>query len=888
MTSEEPDNDRTVSGVILPKGTAVAQYRIIERIGFGGMGEVYLAEDAALKRNVALKFLLPVYASREDFRRRFTREAQAAAALSHPNIITIHEVSEYMGRPFFAMELVEGRSLRSIIQDKPPAMSRVLDIAIQVCEGLREAHDSGIIHRDVKPANILTDKRGEVKILDFGLARIEGVSGLTRPNTALGTVGYMSPEQVSGEPADSRSDIFSLGIVLYEMVTGRHPFMKDSAPATLNAILQDTPEPVARYKADVPDDLQKIIDKALEKSHEMRYHHIDDILTDLKRLRRDVASGSSVLSTEVLTAAARRRAYLPVMAPLAIVALAVLLVLIIPSSRQSLFRMFGAETVPSRKHLAILPFANVGEVTANQAFCDGLLETLTSKVTQLEQFQDSFWVIPASEVRELNVGSARQARKAFGITLAITGSVQHMREKLRMTMNLVDAKDGRQLRSMVIDAYPADVSALQDSIVIELARMLEVQLRPEGRRLVEAGGTEVPRAYELYLNGRGYLKEFREAGNLNTAIELFRSSLGSDSSFALAYAGLGEAYWCKYRITKESDWVEQATAMCRRAMELDDQVVPGYVTLGMIYRGTGRHEEAVAEFKRALALDSFNNDAYRGLARAYEEMNKAELAEATYRKVIELKPDYWGGYFDLSMFYIYQGRQEEALELLDKVVEYGPVRYVGWNDLGALYFQFGQWDEAREMWDRSLEIEPNYGAYSNLGSLHYVRQQYADAAAMYEKALKLDDHDYNVWMNLASAYYWMPEKRTKAPEIYNRAIELAEKVREINPRDVDALANLGECYAMTARREKALLMTEQALSLMPDNVYIMAQAGIVYEVLGERDSAIELFGRALKYGYPRSYIEHSPALKDLLADPRFQDMIQGNGDAGKDTITSDR
>ncbi len=275
MAADRFDDDKTRSFTPLTAGTQVSHYRIISKIGAGGMGEVFLAEDTKLNRKVALKFLPPHTCQDEDYRKRFTREAQAAAGLDHPNIAGIYEVGEYSGRPFYSMQVIQGQSLKDVIAGKDLPIDRILEIAIQVCEGLQAAHDKGIVHRDIKPSNILLDGHGRVRIVDFGLASIRGSEHLTKTGSTLGTIGYMSPEQVQGKEIDQRSDLFSLGVVLYELITKQNPFKRDSEAATLKAVCDDIPHPVARYRSDVPDGLQAVIDKALEKDAKTRYQHAD-------------------------------------------------------------------------------------------------------------------------------------------------------------------------------------------------------------------------------------------------------------------------------------------------------------------------------------------------------------------------------------------------------------------------------------------------------------------------------------------------------------------------------------------------------------------------------------------------------------------------------------
>jgi len=328
----DSDDDRTQSFVALTSGTMVSHYKIIEKIGAGGMGEVYLAEDTKLNRKVALKFLPQHLCQDEDCRKRFTREAQAAAGLDHPNIAGIYEVGEFNGRPFFAMQVVEGQSLREVVAGKELPIERILEIVIQVCEGLQAAHDKGIIHRDIKPSNILIDGHGRVRIVDFGLAAVQGSEQLTKTGSTLGTIGYMSPEQVRGQETDHRSDLFSLGVVLYELTTKQNPFKRDSDAATLKAVSDDLPEPLARFKSGLPDGLQAIIDKALEKAPKTRYQHADGMVSDLMRLCQE-ASGQ-VVRTPVGPQRKRLRALAYLLSAIGVIAVGIIAVNLLFNSKE--------------------------------------------------------------------------------------------------------------------------------------------------------------------------------------------------------------------------------------------------------------------------------------------------------------------------------------------------------------------------------------------------------------------------------------------------------------------------------------------------------------------------------------------------------------------------
>ncbi|MEE8149664.1 MAG: serine/threonine-protein kinase, partial [candidate division Zixibacteria bacterium] len=355
MSSDIPENDDTQTRILLTKGTMVDHYRIVEKIGAGGMGDVYLAEDTKLGRKVALKFLADQFSSDQSARDRFTREAQAVAAIDHPNIVSVYEVNEFKGRPYFVMQYIEGKSVEEVIKGKQPQMSEIIRLAIQICEGLQAAHNQGIVHRDIKPSNILIDKDGRARILDFGLATISGMDKLTQTGTTLGTLSYMSPEQVQAEETDLRSDIFSFGVVLYEMITGQRPFGGDSAGSILHAITHDEVEPLARFKSGVTDKLQQIVNRALQKKRSLRYQTAADMLADLKQATA---------------------AEYPKQKSMAVVTFSAGIILLIAFGTYFIFSIFLAETT---KRIVVLPFENLGAVE-HEYFSDGITDEITSRL----------------------------------------------------------------------------------------------------------------------------------------------------------------------------------------------------------------------------------------------------------------------------------------------------------------------------------------------------------------------------------------------------------------------------------------------------------------------------------------------------------------------------
>jgi serine/threonine protein kinase/Flp pilus assembly protein TadD len=873
MTADDHNNGQTKPFKVLVAGTVIKNYRIISRIGRGGMGEVYLALDQDLNRKTALKFLLPHICEDETCRSRFKREARASAKLDHSNIVTIYEVDEYCGRPFFAMQYVQGMPLDEYCKTNNVTFDELIDIVCQICDGLHSAHQSGIVHRDIKPSNIIIDKKGRAKIFDFGLATIQGTDKLTEPGSALGTIGYISPEQLQMKKVDQRTDLFSLGVVMYEIIAGRAPFRGSSRAAVMNSIINETPEPLSRYKSNVPQGLNQIVFKLLQKDPNLRYQAANEVISDLKLLQSETSLGKPGLSGKKAGhySLFRRPLTKFVFGPMLLILAAILL--FSPATRDTIFRTLGLYSVPIKKHIAVLPFLSIPEDESTSALNDGLLEILTAKLSQLEAFHGKLQVIPASEIRRNRITSAGEARQAFGATLAITGSLHIISDSVELLINLVDAKKERLLRSADIQSRSGKVSSIQDSALFAIARMLDIYLKPEDKTFLAAGGTRSQEAYYYYLEGLGHIHDVGNPQQLDSAIYLLSRAIEKDDDFALAYSALGMAYWDKYKFAKDSALIESARVSCRHALKLNPRLAKPHVALGNIYSEFREADKAINEFNIALSIDSTNNLAYKGLAKTYEMKNEMQRAESIYKKVINMRPDYPSAYFDLAWFYLRQARMQDAALMTQKILDLKPEGFTDWNNLGALYYSQGQYEKAGETWEHSLEIQPNYGAYSNLGALHFIKSEYRQAARMYEEALRLNDSDYRVWLNLADVYKrFNPDSRADSMA-FMRAIQMAEHQKKINPRDPEVLSHLSEAYATMNMHDKAIENIQEALSLSPNNVNYYISAGLVYELAGRRDEAVYWIKKALDNGIPPERIENTPEFDSLITDPEISEYL---------------
>jgi serine/threonine-protein kinase len=681
----------------------------------------------------------------------------------------------------------------------------------------------------------------------------------------------MSPEQASGLPTDFRSDQFSFGSLLYEMVTGKRPFHRETMPQTLAAIIEDEPKPIASLNPRVPAAIESIVHRCMAKKPERRYASTQELARELKEIRDSstVEVGRS-LSANARTVLHRAPLWLEITlaAALAVAGISVAA----PRLLEKVRVWSGSLSPTTEKQLVVLPFTNVGNDPENQGFCDGLVEILSSKLSQLEQFQRKIRVVPSTDVLREGIVSVREARQIFGATLAITGSVQRTENRVRLTINLVDPQTLRQLKSKTIDTETHDISVLQDGVVLEVADLLDVNLSSQAKQVLAVGGTTVPSAYEYYMQGRGYLQRYEVTQNVDTAITLFNRALELDPKYALAEAGLGEAYWRSYEQTKDTQWAEKAKKSIADAIALNDKLAQIYVTLGMIQTGTGHFDEAVQNLQKALALDPINSDAYRELAKTYQQMGRLKDAESTYLNAIAVRPAYWAAYNELGGYYYHLGRYAESEKEFRHVVELTPDNPRGYSNLGVIAYSQKSYEEAAKMFEKSGAIKPTDFAYSNLGTIYYTLAQYDEAARYYEKAIEMNGREFLGWHNLAAAYQWSSHPE-KAQFAFQRTAELAEEQRRVNPRDPTLLILLADAYSYLNQPLRARELLRQGLALAPDDVPNMFQASAIYERLGDRKLALQWIGMAIKGGFSRDLIEKEPTLAQLRRDPRFQNLL---------------
>ena len=627
MATDDSHDDRTRSFTVLSAGANIGHYQIVEKIGAGGMGEVYLAEDTSIKRKVALKFLPAHLCEDEDSRARFHREAEATAKLNHPNIVTIFGVSEHEGRPYFAMELVGGQTLGSLAKAENLDFERIIDLTLQICEGLAAAHESGVIHRDIKPTNIVVDEKNRLRLLDFGLAAVKGAEQLTRTGSAMGTVQYMSPEQVQGKELDHRSDLFSLGVVVYGMITGRTPFGRDNEAATLNAILHDEPEPLGRYKADVPDELQRMVSKLLEKDLSMRYQSAQGVTSDLKRMVS--RSQVSVTSQGVVQ---RRRGPVWFVAGTGLVLVVALSYLLI--------QWMQVTTTGGRKMLAVLPFENLG-LPEDEYFADGITEEILVNLSQLS----GLGVISRSSTNKYKGSdkSLKQIGKELGVDYILMGTIRwdksSKEERLRINPRLVQVSTDVNLWANRYTVVLNDIFAVQASVARKVAEALDITLLVTEQEAVTRRPTDDPEAYDYYLRGNQYYDATNDG--LRNAEAMYRSAIEVEPGFAPAYAKLGmvhtQMYW--YYYDRSPERLSAAREAVDRSMKIAPDLAEAHFALGWFYyHGDRNYGEALKQFALVAQKQPGNSDVIYATAQVQRRQGKWSSAVENFRRVVQADP----------------------------------------------------------------------------------------------------------------------------------------------------------------------------------------------------------------------------------------------------------
>jgi serine/threonine-protein kinase len=791
-------------------GKSISQYEILGKLGEGGMGEVYLAQDTKLNRRVALKFLPEEYASDESFKTRFKREAQAAAALNHPNIITIHEVAEYENRPFIAMEYVEGKPLKDLTAQKDLSISRVIDLTMQICAGLAKAHQTGIVHRDIKPQNILIDKDSRVRILDFGLAKLKPDVMLTRTGSTLGTVAYMSPEQAQGEDVDHRSDIFSFGVLAYELITGQLPFKGEHETAMVYSIVNETPEPLARYKSDVPDELQRIVDKALRKDPSTRYQSAADVAADLKELQKESTTHATLATRSVYQPHPRKRSKPVLVAAAIVIAGLILIAGYFLISRIPTPVVPGAEMAARsgwKNSIAVLPFRDFSPEKDHEYFCDGMTDAIIGKLSGLNDLK----VISMSSVMRFR-GQDRDIKeigRELGVAAVLEGAIQKEDSRIRLSAQLINVMDGAHLWSETYDRELESVFTIQDEISQAIVNVLKIRLLGEDRTAFVKRHTDNLEAYNAYTQGR-FLWNKRTEEHILKSMEYFKRAIELDPDYALAYAGLADAYSVLPSNvgTPVEEVLPQAREAAEKALKLDDKLAEAHASLGLIIGMGEERDNAEKEFLRA----------------------------------IELNPGYAYAHYWYSTWLGSMGRTEEEMREVEIASELDPLSVVILTNLGCKKLAEDSL-KAEELIGRAIEIEPSrMSTYNAYGQCLRDLGRHEKALSVYARALEAAPSHVHTHNSFAYTYDEMGD--------FEKAMEHANKYVELAPDEANPYDSRGEIYAHNGKLDEAIADFEKALEIDPKFAPSSQRLMLAYLFKREYAKAEGLLGKSMSSDNP--------------------------------------
>jgi serine/threonine protein kinase/Tfp pilus assembly protein PilF len=804
----------------------ISHYKILEKLGEGGMGVVYKAQDTKLDRIVALKFLPQHLTSDPVEKERFVHEAKAASALNHPNVTTIYEIDEFEGQMFIVMEYCEGKTLKQIIEQETLSIRKVLDIGIQICEGLTIAHEKGIVHRDIKSANIMLTPRGQVKIMDFGLAKLKGGTKLTETRSTLGTAAYMSPEQAQGEEVDQRSDIFSFGVVLYELLTGRLPFEGEHQAAILYSIINEEPQPVARFNNQVSAKLEDIVFKALAKDKDERYQHIDDLLADLRREKKSFEYIKTAQIPKEAVAPKPKKKLLPFIVPASIVFVIALLFLVLKPFKFEVVPEKGA--IAKENSLAIMYFENLvdredkerlGEIVTN-LLITGLSESQYLNVVSSQRLYDILKLLGKEGAKVIDKNVASQVATKAGAKWMLLGSILQVEPQVVLTSQLVEVESGRVLSSERITGEPGEkIFSMVDKLTVEVKKDLSLpaQAQKEETPKVADVTTHSTEAYRYYLEGVDYFYKVYTV----EAEKSFRTALEFDSTFAMAYYWLAliktgeEQKALIAKAVKYSDKVSQKEKYYIKCLEAGisgdqtqeikalEKIIESYpeekgacFMLATVYQlQLRKYEQAVSYLNKAIAIDPLYKIAYNLLAYAYNDMGDFEKSIWAINKYISLAPDEANPYDTRADLYAYNGKLDQAIESYKKALEKKPDFYASLAKLGYMYLfkkEYTQADSCFKALSSSSEKLHRSSGRLGLSLIPLYQGKFEDALKILDDGIAADRMEQaegapNAAKHLFKAQIYEEKKNMiLALEEAETAIEILKKVvpgDPVNRRD---------------------------------------------------------------------------------------------------------
>jgi serine/threonine protein kinase/Tfp pilus assembly protein PilF len=825
-------------------GKTISHYKILEKLGEGGMGVVYKAQDTKLDRLVALKFLPKHLLCDEEAKIRFANEARAASALNHPNNTTIYEINEVEGECFIAMEYIEGKSLKGLLKEKTFSLKEVLDIAIQMGEGLNAAHKKGIVHRDIKSDNLMLTNEGLVKIMDFGLAKLKGATKLTQTGSTLGTLAYMSPEQAQGEEIDQRSDIFSFGVVMYELLTGKLPFEGEHQAAIIYSIINEEPQPIARFNNQVSTKLEDMVFKALAKGKEERYQHIDDLLADLRHVRK----GLEYVKTAVAT----------------------------------------KPTKSPKPAIAVLYLQNLSENKEDEYFAAGMTEDI---ITQLSKI-GGLLVASRSDIEQFRNKpvNLKEVANRLRISYVMEGSVRKYGDKFRITCQLIKASDGFHVWADSYDRQMEDLFAIQADVAKEVAQVLKVTLGPSELERIEKIPTQNVQAYNYYLRGREYyVTGFYTKEGLQLATKMFENALEVDSKFALAYAGLSDCYstYVMISIDPKKSWLNEAENAAQQALVLDPNLSEAHRSLSRLYWVEGKSEKTLQEAQEAVKASPNYGGAWRLLGQLYTNTGQYPKAESTLMRALEVNPTEPQLFVAIIELYSIWGKREKVQEYFNKGLEIQPYNGFTYVAMSDYYLFRGELEEAKKMAHRSLEI--NSQAITPLYSLAQISMMSGDPESAFHYLDKFHRQNPNQDLFVELGHLELIRGNEKQAQVYLDSciqfnLPLIEEFEGL-PDEYYRRSRIALAYVLKGQSKKALEQVERVASALGESLLsvewaegrrVVRHLSFICSLTGQKEEAVRMLDFLVRNNIiTPAYIKLHPWYKNLAGYPAFEELIKG-------------
>jgi serine/threonine protein kinase/Tfp pilus assembly protein PilF len=801
-------------------GKIISHYKVLEKLGGGGMGIVYKAQDLKLDRYVALKFLPHSFSLDDEAKQRFIHEAKAASSLDHNNICNIYEIDETDdGQLFIAMAYYDGETLKKKIERRPLKIDEAIDITLQIAEGLFKAHEKDIIHRDIKPANIFITNDGVVKILDFGLAKVAGQSQITKTSSTVGTLAYMSPEQARGVTVDHRTDIWSLGVILYEMLSGEPPFKGDIDQVVIYSILNKEPESLFLLNPDIDPDLEKIITKALSKNLDERHQNINEILNDLLYVKEGHEIPYTTSFPKRIQRFFHRHTFTLITIVLLLLTISIILYMFLPFS----------ETNEVTKSIAVLPFKNLNPDPENEYFCDGMTEDIITRLSQIKVFR----VVSRTSVMHYKNSNKnlREIAEELNVESILEGSVRRSGEQVRVVAQLVDASQDKHIWAETYDKELKDIFNVQSDVAEKIANALQVTLSPEEIEIIKKRPTEDITAYDYYLRGREYRKRTRKDDN-EYAIGFYKRALEIDPNYAQAYAGLAGSYAARnMKYGFSYNWLDSAITASQKAISIDINCTEAYSSLGLAYMMKGQYQKTIN----------------------------------IYKKVLSLRPDHPGAVVNIGWAYHYKGNFTEAFRWFKRYLKLSPkFPAFTYNGIGSIYRHLGDFEKAEFWSNKALEIKPEYGgAKIALSKLYILKGDYEQVISLCRQAISESYYDSTKFLILAGSAELLANNYVQAKTYF-------EKVKKVEIILDEFWSGYIYCKILEKEQARELVKTYLEFFLervdQTDDWWYRYSIASLYAFQGKKNDTYIWLKKAREAGWKDYTL--------ALIDPMFESMNQ--------------